>query len=146
MVFFTKTISNKQRYLLALALCVLTSLLLVGIAMHELIQSVLESVIPTGQNMVLRTIGNPLISAFFACVMLCIYTVSRSRLFWSVRVSSLLVIGISMNAFNTIEPYIGLFGAEVISAIVSAGLGLAVYNYIQRLESLLTGEEITSLL
>ena len=146
MVFFTKTISNKQRYLLALAVCVLTSLLLVGIAMHELIQSVLESVIPTDQNMLLRTIGSPLISAFFGCVLLIIFTVSRSRLIWSVVVSSLLVIGISMNAFNTIEPYVGLFGTEMISAIVSAGLGLVVHSYIKRLESLLTGKEITSLL
>lgn len=146
MFFLVKTISNKQRYLLALAVCVLISLLLIGLATHELIQSVLESVIPTDQNMILRTIGNPMISAYFGCVLLSVYTVSRSRLIWSVAVSSLLVFGISMNAFNTIEPYVGLFGTEVISAIVSAGLGLVVYSYIKRLESLLTYREITSLL
>lgn len=146
MVFLTKTISNKQRYLLVLTVCLLTSLLLVGLAMHELIQSVLESVVPADQNMILRTIGNPMISAFIGCVLLSVYTVSRSRLIWSVVVSSLLVIGISMNAFNIIEPYVGVFGTELISAIVSAGLGLVVYSYIKRLESRLTGEEICSLL
>lgn len=146
MAFLTKNISNKQRYLLALAVCVMTSLLLVGLATLELIQSVLESVIPADQNMILRAIGDPMISAFFGCVLLSVYTFSRSRLIWSVVVSSLLVAGISMNAFYIIEPYVGLFGTEVISAIVSAGLGLVVYSYIKRLESLLTDEEITSLL
>ncbi|MFA0008517.1 hypothetical protein AB4455_10390 [Vibrio sp. 10N.261.46.E12] len=86
-----------------------------------------------------------MISAYFGCVFLSVYTVRRSRLIWSVFVSSLLVFGISMNAFNTIEPYVGLFGTEAISAIASAGLGLVVYSYIKRLESLLTDNEIASL-